>query len=491
MMARSMAEASWEEEQTRFLARTRRRQRLGWLAVVIIVVLTSGVVYVLLRGLPGTSPEVVVASGIDAGQAAQIRHDFDAAAAAVSQALATNDVSAVNDTVTGNTLRNLERQLATNRAQGIRLRSDLRVTRLEVLSEADPNDPDVRFEVRQVGSGRLSVLGRTGDTVTSSQDVTFDSRYWMRQVAGGRYAVTDAQENQQPAAAASGLSPMALSVVGVGALVIMAALAMIWIRSRRHPAGSLPAADPAPAEADGPALMIQTIGGFKVVQNGEDLGPSIVARRVSGLLWLRLLVTTIANPAAQTLRDDAAEELFPGVARRSQQGRMRSILHELGEWPGGVGKRVLVQGLMLSFDLDDCEVDALQILRSSREIPGSDSIGQAWIERTRGLLQSTTGEFLPMWEGLVARVTTSESAAIEPVVELRQRLAIARADLLVALGEAYMARREPAAAAEVLAEALQLRPERQDVASLLINALRAAGRGPEAGRLDEEYGSRD
>ncbi len=477
----------------------RRKLKLGGaLAAVIVAAVVAGLV--ISGTWPG--PRITVGAGVTSEVADQTKSDFPDDQAAYLRALHENDPSAASGKVTGNSLQELEQQIADNRTRGVRQRIAVNATSTEILAEGDPNDAGVTVEVHQVGTEHQDTLGLSGEVPASSQDFLFDNRYWLRQV-GGRYAITDIQKAAVPVES-TGPWPWLLLVLGVAfVLVMLAALALRFSKLGTRGAVAAPSvsgdarAMPGPSEAPlawigpgdmtGATLGVRTIGGFQLWWQGEDLAPAILSRRTTGFLGVRLLVAAIENPAAQLARDDAREELFPRVDPKSQQGRLRQLIQEFKALPPVLRDRMVVSRLVLSFDLEGCAVDAMEILKLGRELRAGAVVDPTRLAYALSVLESVSGRFLPGWKDALEKATDVDSPATEMVEELCQRIDIARADILVAIGDDLMRRHEPDPAIEVFQDALRLRGEREDIAARLGSALLSAGRQGEAERVSRDY----
>jgi hypothetical protein len=375
---------------------------------------------------------------------------------------------------------------------------------MEILQEADPNDSGVTVEVHQVGTQHQDVLGPSGDTVTSSEDLSFDNRYWLRST-NGRFAITDITGSLRPVTVAPPFPWWAVAVGGAILAVVVAAL-VFRLRRRRVPAGS-PMLSPTPVAAtastadrtdlawEGPGdgkgtrLGIRTIGAFRIWWQGEDLAEEILRRPTTGFVWLRLLVAAIDHPAGPLARTDVQEEVAPRVGTKSQQGRLRQVVLEFKALPAVLRDRMVVSRLVMSFDLEGCEVDAVELLKLGRELRVGGATDPTRLAYASAVLASTGGLFLPMWKDVVGRATDVDIPATETVTELGQRLEFARADILVAIGDDHLRRHEAGPAVDAFQEALSLREEREDIAERLVAALLAAGRAGEAARVRADYRS--
>ena len=103
------------------------------------------------------------------------------------------------------------------------------------------------------------------------------------------------------------------------------------------------------------------------------------------------------------------------------------------------------------------------------------------------MLAATRGEFLAGFEDLQYRVTQSNGTAGEVVAAARQLIANQRADLTRALTEYLDATGQVKEAIPHLKDALELLPERQDLAQLLVAAYLQTGQTACASELRSAY----
>jgi hypothetical protein len=150
--------------------------------------------------------------------------------------------------------------------------------------------------------------------------------------------------------------------------------------------------------------------------------------------------------------------------------------------------RILDDGEALEFDLDGCWVDAVELIRLSRESAGDPELRTSPLRTEVGaVLDVARGPFLEFWEELEARASEADSESVTQVVidEVRGRLERCRVDLLLAMAKHSLWRNEALEAIPFLEEALALRPDRDDVAESLIAAYERSGRESEARALRE------
>jgi hypothetical protein len=245
-------------------------------------------------------------------------------------------------------------------------------------------------------------------------------------------------------------------------------------------AGDLGAVDRAPFGDPGTppgTLTIRTFGGLRLAVDDRDLTGELVTRPVVGFLWLWLLVHAVVNRGAPALRDVVAEEMFPNQARSTQLERLRGRIHSTRALVPALAGCIRVDGGTLSFDLQGCAVDVVELGGFVDGVRGF-SLTPAGVARAESLAASTAGEVLPQWEALDDRVTEGRGASDELIADLRGMADVRRAELLEALGQHYLAARSFSRAAEMLAEAATLLPDRADLAEQLLVARTAARSGP-------------
>ncbi len=304
-------------------------------------------------------------------------------------------------------------------------------------------------------------------------------------------------------------SPLAAIATIAAALLAVGLATVLFVRQRqlltaipRAPdarpstASTMPAPISKPMEADAlaepagpePAMFVSTFGGFHVRAAGKDWAPDIMSRSVTGFVWLRLLVATILDPKARPGRDEVAQQASPRGSRATQLKRLRNVTSRgLKELPGPLGGRIVVEPETLSFDLDGCAVDAIELLTVSRECSGHSQLSTAQIPRVQRVIDACRGDFLPEFDTLENIATDRRPTCTALVAELRQQLINKRTELSLLLAEALLRDGRPGQAIAVLEPALSDRSERKDIADRLASAYRAAGREAEAKALAARY----
>src|SRR5205814_6082568 len=117
-----------------------------------------------------------------------------------------------------------------------------------------------------------------------------------------------------------------------------------------------------------------------------------------------------------------------------------------------------------------------------------DAVSDQLVEEADETLRLSTGEFLPGWDEVERRGTDPGSDVGRVVVDVRHQVVAARLGLADALARTYLARRQPGRAIPHLEEALELRPDRDELARRLVDAYELGGQRRRAARLREEYG---
>ena len=241
--------------------------------------------------------------------------------------------------------------------------------------------------------------------------------------------------------------------------------------------------DGQPVEVAG--LQVQTIGLLRIATPTEDLTTDLLKRPTLAFLWQYLLVRALLNQRVGVTRDAIADELYAGVDPSQQRKRLSHRLYDFQKLlkPELVAT-VIVGELDLRFDLDCCDVDVARILGLAEQVREAEGLlGHSAFKAINDLLPTASAEFLPDWEDLEQTVTGGRGTSGDLVRQVRQRLEDSRITLLVALGEHHLSARNPGQAVLALEEAYELRPDRVDVVSKLIDALEAAGQGTRAKEL--------
>jgi hypothetical protein len=138
----------------------------------------------------------------------------------------------------------------------------------------------------------------------------------------------------------------------------------------------------------------------------------------------------------------------------------------------------------MSFRLDGCGVDAIELLELVAELAPGALLPGAQVARVQRVVQACQGTFLPEFEAIEDLATDRRPTCTGLVNELRELVVNKRVDLSLLLADAHLHAGRPMLAIAVLEPALADRSGRQDLATRLAAAYRAAGRDAEAKALD-------
>jgi predicted Zn-dependent protease len=141
----------------------------------------------------------------------------------------------------------------------------------------------------------------------------------------------------------------------------------------------------------------------------------------------------------------------------------------------------------MTFSLDDCEVDAIELITLSAAITGQRELSLHQVARTQGVLSVCQGAFLPEFETIEDLATDRHPTCTELIRQLRESMINKRVELSLLLADAHMRAGKPAEAVRVLEPAHTDRRERKDLADRLAAAYRGAGREAEAKALESLY----
>jgi two-component SAPR family response regulator len=242
----------------------------------------------------------------------------------------------------------------------------------------------------------------------------------------------------------------------------------------------------------GPTLLeIHTLGRIEILESDEDLSSVMLSRPVLAFLWLYLLVRALLNPRDRVMRTELADELTPGLATEKQRKRLTDRLWDIqhGDLPKPLADRVVIeQDDSLRLDVTRCTLDLVRLQTLATECTGKNGLLPPDLaEEASSLLVALQGEFLPGWDQLENEVTGGRGTAGDLVRDLRQRAEAALVNLLGALAADHLARREPARAIQLLEQALERQPEREDLARTLRAAYIETGQLARAQQLQETY----
>jgi DNA-binding SARP family transcriptional activator len=461
--------------------------------------LVYGVSVIVLAGIIVTTAAFTIGvrtaygNGISPGLGSQIARDFLGDQEAEAKGLTNSDPSALSRRLTGNALVDVSQQISDQSAAGPTSKVSFQPSSLTILRSPDPIDASLVIEVREDGT-RSVTTAASANSAPSQQTISFHGDFWLRQDSSGRYLIADQNIQNQPA---SNLPALALLAVAL-AWVALAAGLMRRLRSQApapatRPAAPLitvpPAFEAISAPVGPPAkVVIRTFGGLQLQQDGEEWAAAFKARPVTAFIWLRLLIAAIGDPNSRPSRDELGRQASPGYDRETQLKKMRNIVYKLRELPPALRDRIRVEPQVMSFTLEGCEVDAINLLRVAAEGAGRSVLAPAQMARARRAVEASAGVFLPEFESIEDIATDRHPTCTELIRELRESLATKRLDLILLLGDSYTAADRPAEAIAILEPVFQQQTERDDLRARLVAAYNRAGRGAEASALEDKPG---
>ena len=133
---------------------------------------------------------------IKTADAQKVKADFLQDGQIELEAFSRGDQASLARAETGRALSKARDVMAQNTAQGLVERDEVHLDSVTVGYLRDPNDPSIRWAVRETGRGAIVFASRPTGVVTSKQAVRFDSKYWLVQSAG-RYLIADVEITTQ------------------------------------------------------------------------------------------------------------------------------------------------------------------------------------------------------------------------------------------------------------------------------------------------------
>jgi hypothetical protein len=461
------------------------------LAIVIVAVAAFAT---NLLGVPTT-----YGNGVNSSLGAQVAHDFLADQDAEATALSNGDQSALGGHLTDSALGDVIQQIHNQLISGSPPAIAFHPASLTILRTPDLADPSLTIEVQEDGTKSLVFSGGPNAAPTE-QTISFHGDFWLRNPSGTHYTIADQHIQTLPSSPLPAIATVAAALLFVG-------LAMVLVRRQRvvRLAPALPPkfqADAPPLriaeppatellESSGPPpqMTIATFGGLRVRAGGQDWGEAVTSRPVTGFVWLRLLVAAIRNPVSPVGRDEVARQASPpGLSRDVQLKRLRNVIAKgLREMPAVLRDRIVVMPESMSFRLEDCDVDAIELIALSAAAGARRDLSPTEAARVQSMLSACQGIFLPEFESIEDLATDRHPSCTELIQELREFLTGKRVDLALLLADIHLRAGQPAPAIAVLEPAHKDRRERKDLADRLAAAYRGAGREAEAKALEARY----
>jgi hypothetical protein len=237
------------------------------------------------------------------------------------------------------------------------------------------------------------------------------------------------------------------------------------------------------------ALTIRSLGTLQLVYAGEDLTSRLLRAPTLSFIWLFLLTHAAARPRETVHRQVLAEEAFPGIDAEQQRGRLRGRLSDLQhDLPAVLADRVKVDGDLLRLDLETAEFDVARLRDTADDLAaGNGLLSDAGIKAIEAGIAAYAGQYLPIWDEVERQTTGGRGSAGDLVRAVRTLTEDLHMQLLVRLARHYQARRDSPQAIPLLEEVLRSRPEREDVAQLLIAEYRDTGQTMRAHQLETTY----
>jgi len=409
----------------------------------------------------GLGVRIAYGSGIDGKLGSQVERDFVADQNAEATALSNSDPSAISRRLTGNALEDVSQQISDQTRHGVAPSLSFQPVSLTVLRAPDPIDPSLLIEVQEDGT-KAVIMTAGPNSAPTQQTISFHANFWLRQDTSGRYLIADQSIQNQPSSNLPALALMAVALVWIG-------LAALLVQRRRLQVTPAPAADGLTAVlaavADAPTayaaievagdhsarVVIRTFGGLRLLKDGQDWAAALKARPVTAFIWLRLLLAVVADPNARLSRDELGRQATPGLDRETQLKRMRNVIYQgLRELPSALGDRILVEPQVMSFKLNDCDIDAINLLQISAEVAGQSVLALSHLARVRRAIDATAGVFLPEFESVEDVATDRHPTCSDLIRGQRDLLSAKRLELIVWLADSYTATNRPAEAIAIL-----------------------------------------
>ena len=237
------------------------------------------------------------------------------------------------------------------------------------------------------------------------------------------------------------------------------------------------------------ALTIRSLGTLQLVCAGEDLTSRLLRAPTLSFIWLFLLTHAAARPRETVHRQVLAEEAFPGIDAEQQRGRLRGRLSDLQhDLPAVLADRVKVDGDLLRLDLETAEFDVARLRDTADDLAaGNGLLSDAGIKAIEAGIAAYAGQYLPIWDEVERQTTGGRGSAGDLIRAVRTFTEDLHMQLLVRLARHYQARRDSPQAIPLLEEVLRSRPQREDVAQLLIAEYRDTGQTMRAHQLETTY----
>jgi hypothetical protein len=237
-----------------------------------------------------------------------------------------------------------------------------------------------------------------------------------------------------------------------------------------------------------PRLVIRSIGAFTLTSAAGDLTSNLEAKSVVSFIWKLLLAREVLGDP-HLGREALGDELSPGISDAARRERVRKQIYDLqNDIRPELAALIRTDRTHLWLDLEAADSDASTLKKLCLRIPNPGSlIDSTMAQEFRQMLAATRGDFLAGFEDLQYRVTKGNGTAGAVVAAARELIANQRADLTRALTDYLDATGQVDEAIPHLKVALELLPERQDLARLLVAAYLQTGQTARASELRSSY----
>lgn len=241
------------------------------------------------------------------------------------------------------------------------------------------------------------------------------------------------------------------------------------------------------AKTNPAGIAIHAIGHLRIAVGGRDITRRLSEPRLQFLLSY-LLARQIRGVEVAADRTALAEEVAHGISTGHQRNRLRKQLYDLQAADPVFDRLLRTNRSQIWLDLQGVDFDATALLEASRLIRDREYLIDAELaDEIRHQLEASKGEFLAGFSELEHQVTEGRGTASQIVEEARARVAGARADLAVALGQHDIAAGRPARAIPYLTDVLAACPQRQDLARVLAAALLQTGQPAAATQVRRQH----
>lgn len=416
-------------------------------------------------------------------------HDFVADQDAEAAALSKSDESLLNNRLSDAALSDVAGQIH-EAGPGVAQTISFEASSITVLRAQDPNDPTLLIEVQEDGA-RSVTTSKEPNSVPTQDQVSFHGDFWLRP-NGDHYTIADQNIQNLPASYLPqvGLAALALLWVGLAWVLMRRTQNKPVLGLKQVPASRVaPSAlleteqlEPAATAEPTPKVVIRTFGGLQVIEEGKDWAPELSTRPVTSFVWRRVLLAAVEGRALS--REELSRQAYPQFDRETQLGRLRNLIYQWRrELPKPLRGRIVAEPQVLRFNLDDCTVDAIELLKVSAESAGRGSLPLTHLTRVGRVVEASRGTLMPEFEMVEDLATDHHSTCTAMLGDLRQHLSMKRADLIVLLAKSQIASGRADQAVAYLEPARQDYPDRKDIPEYLASAYRAAGRDAEARAL--------